>query len=142
MSWLNTAQEHYYVEALGATNGISQPAVGFHKPSPVAEGVNLQTQTLANVATVSRQLNTLIELHIQQLKALESLAERVERIEASQANFAITPSQLQGGIKEIQEQLAKVQITGPVHPPKPVNKVYYYTNPLDLVKQAQEEAKR
>ncbi|KAG6472422.1 hypothetical protein ZIOFF_069884 [Zingiber officinale] len=82
MSYINTKATSSYKEALQATEAIEAPSLGFCKPTDYKGALS------GTIATI-KQANTQIQLLVTILEKLESLEDRIRRIEAK-ANPEVT----------------------------------------------------
>ncbi|KAG6480393.1 hypothetical protein ZIOFF_063893 [Zingiber officinale] len=82
MSYINTQATSSYKEALQATEAIEAPSLGFCKPADYKGALS------GTIATI-KQANTQIQLLVTILEKLESLEDRIKKIEAK-ANHEIS----------------------------------------------------
>ncbi|KAG6488281.1 hypothetical protein ZIOFF_057040 [Zingiber officinale] len=92
-----------YKEALQATEGIEAPAVGFCKPADYKGGISSNNILI-------KQANTQIQLLVTILEKLESLEERVKKLEAKEAPAQQTlPDEI---IKNLSKRIKAISIRG------------------------------
>ncbi|KAG6471442.1 hypothetical protein ZIOFF_068884 [Zingiber officinale] len=129
MSFINTKATNSYKEALQATEGIESPAVGFCKPSDYKGGISSNNILI-------KQANTQIQLLVSILEKLESLEERVKRLEAKEVH--IQPTLPDEVIKNLSERIQAISLQE--KPKESKGKLRVFTDPFQILKEEQAKA--
>ncbi|KAG6528594.1 hypothetical protein ZIOFF_010773 [Zingiber officinale] len=131
MSYINTQVTNSYKEALQATEGIESPALGFCRPSDYKGGVS------SNICNI-KQANTQIQLLVTILEKLESLEERIKKIEEK-----TIPQQQHLPEAIIQSLTEKIKVLSIQEKPKEEKgKLRVFTDPFTILKEEKAKLKK
>ncbi|KAG6485269.1 hypothetical protein ZIOFF_053803 [Zingiber officinale] len=126
MSYINTKATNSYKEALQATEGIEAPAIGFCKPADYKGGISSNNILI-------KQANTQIQLLVTILEKLESLEERIKRLEAKEAPAQqALPEEI---VKNLSERIQAISIQE--KPKQPKGRLRVFTDPFQILKEEQ-----
>ncbi|KAG6469582.1 hypothetical protein ZIOFF_070511 [Zingiber officinale] len=115
-----------YKEALQATEGIEAPTVGFCKPADYKGGISSNNILI-------KQANTQIQLLVTILEKLESLEERIKKLEAKEAPAQqALPEEI---VKNLSERIQAISIHE--KPKESKGRLRVFTDPFQILKEEQ-----
>ncbi|KAG6521912.1 hypothetical protein ZIOFF_019046 [Zingiber officinale] len=132
MSYINTQATNSYKEALQATESLEAPSLGFCRPSEYKGAIS------SSIATI-KQANTQIQLLVTILEKIETLEERVKRVEAVIQNSR-TPSLPEEVIHNLTEKIKSLKITE--KPKEQRGQLRVFTDPFTLFSEARSKEKK
>ncbi|WAK97197.1 hypothetical protein [Fatsia badnavirus 1] len=133
MSLINAKAAESYIEALEATDSIQSPAQGFVKPEEVKGALTGQTAQI-------KQLNTIIHLLIQVSNKLNSLEDRIDKLELKVTDTLAKETQFP---TEVLKKLDNLKLgEGSSRRREAEGKVAVFTDPRLLIKKAKQQQQK
>ncbi|KAG6510395.1 hypothetical protein ZIOFF_028405 [Zingiber officinale] len=131
MSYINAQATNSYKEALQATESLEAPSLGFCRPSEYKGAIS------SSIATI-KQANTQIQLLVTILEKIETLEERLKRVEATIQKSG-TPSLPEEVIHNLTEKIKSLKITE--KPKEQRGQLRVFTDPFTLFSEAKSKEK-
>ncbi|XP_042444770.1 OVARIAN TUMOR DOMAIN-containing deubiquitinating enzyme 7-like isoform X3 [Zingiber officinale] len=136
MSYINTQATNSYKDAVRATEGIEAPALGFCRPAEYKGATSSST-------AIIKQANTQIQLLVSILEKLESLEERIKKIEgkiAVSSNLQQETALPDNLIQSLTDRIKTLSIQE--KPKESKGKLRVFTDPFTILEEEQAKVRK